>query len=79
MATTDGQKNKVETVMHEFKDGDLRSSSGRKVTNRKQAIAIALSESGQSNQQSPKRNRKKKAESAGAKAPKHKSASRKSH
>ncbi len=37
-------KTKVETVMHEFKTGKLKSSSGDKVTNPKQAIAIALSE-----------------------------------
>ena len=30
--------------MHEFKTGKLESSSGDKVTNPKQAIAIALSE-----------------------------------
>ncbi len=35
---------KVEKVMHEKKKGTLRSSSGRKVTSRKQAIAIGLSE-----------------------------------
>ncbi len=38
------KKTKVETVMHEFKTGKLKSSSGDKVTNPKQAIAIALSE-----------------------------------
>jgi hypothetical protein len=37
------RRTKVGTVMHEFKTGTLRSSSGRKVTKRKQAIAIALS------------------------------------
>ena len=37
-------KNKVRTVMREFKSGELKSSSGSKVTNPKQAIAIALSE-----------------------------------
>lgn len=38
--------NKVERVMHEFKEGELHSGSkkGPKVTNRKQAIAIAMSE-----------------------------------
>ena len=38
----------VEGVMHEFKHGELHSGSkhGPKVTNRKQAIAIALSENG---------------------------------
>jgi hypothetical protein len=35
---------KVEKVMHEFKEGSLNSSSGKKVTNHKQAVAIALSE-----------------------------------
>jgi hypothetical protein len=30
--------------MHEFKEGELKSSSGRKVTDRKQAVAIGLSE-----------------------------------
>lgn len=37
-------KDKVQTVMHEYKAGTLKSSSGDKVTSRKQAIAIALSE-----------------------------------
>ena len=35
---------KVEKVMHERKQGTLKSSSGQKVTSRKQAIAIGLSE-----------------------------------
>lgn len=35
---------KVEKVMKEFKEGKLKSSSGKKVTSQKQAIAIALSE-----------------------------------
>lgn len=35
---------KIGEVMHEFKEGSLRSSSGKKVTNRKQAIAIGISE-----------------------------------
>ncbi len=35
---------KVKKVMHEMKKGKLRSSSGDKVTSRKQAIAIGLSE-----------------------------------
>jgi hypothetical protein len=38
--------NKVKVVMEEFKKGDLHSGSkrGPKVTNPKQAVAIALSE-----------------------------------
>jgi hypothetical protein len=35
---------KVEKVMGEYKSGKLKSSSGQKVTSRKQAIAIGLSE-----------------------------------
>lgn len=35
---------KVEEAMHELKRGQLRSSTGQKVTNPKQAIAIGLSE-----------------------------------
>jgi Family of unknown function (DUF6496) len=54
---TKPQKETVGRVMHEFKHGELRSgASGRKVKNPKQAIAIALSEAGASNQQSPKEN-----------------------
>lgn len=39
-------REKVRKVLREFKEGRLRSSSGAPVTNRKQAIAIALSEAG---------------------------------
>lgn len=52
---------KVETVMREKKRGTLKSGSGKKVTSRKQAIAIALSE----------------ARKSGAKVPKKKTASKK--
>ncbi len=45
-------KTKVEKVMHEYKTGTLKSSSGDKVTNRKQAIAIALSEQRQARRHS---------------------------
>jgi hypothetical protein len=44
----------MERVMHEFKHGELASSSGRKVKSREQAIAIGLHESGSSKTQSPK-------------------------
>lgn len=37
-------QDKVEKAMHERKEGTLRSGSGDKVTSRKQAIAIGLSE-----------------------------------
>ncbi len=40
------KEDKIEKVMHEFKEGTLKSGSkkGPKVQSRKQAIAIALSE-----------------------------------
>jgi hypothetical protein len=37
-------KKKVAKVMEEYKHGSLKSSSGKTVKNRKQAVAIALSE-----------------------------------
>ena len=38
-------KRKIETVMSEFKEGELNiGKSDKKVKNRKQAVAIALSE-----------------------------------
>jgi hypothetical protein len=47
--TKAGKQAKTHKVMHEFKEGTLHSGSkhGPKVTSRKQAIAIAMSESGQ--------------------------------
>jgi hypothetical protein len=47
MKKANGQK-KVGVVMKEFKAGKLKSSSGQKVTNPKQAMAIGLSEAGMS-------------------------------
>lgn len=38
-------KNKIEQVMHEYKEGKLHSGSKQLVTTRKQAVAIGLSES----------------------------------
>jgi hypothetical protein len=55
---TGEQKKTVGRVMHEFKHGELESSQGGKVKNPRQAIAIALSEAGSSNQQSPGENRR---------------------
>jgi hypothetical protein len=51
------QKETVECVMHEFKEGELESGSGAKVRDRRQAIAIALREAGSSNRASPAENR----------------------
>lgn len=43
---TEKQQNKIRKVMGEYKRGDLKTSTGKKVTDREQAIAIALSEAG---------------------------------
>ncbi len=43
----------VEREMHAFKEGKLKSSSGQKVTNPKQAIAIGLSEARKSGAKMP--------------------------
>ena len=50
---------KVGTVMKEYGAGKLKSSSGQKVTNPKQAIAIALSEAKLSKKKKPKAKKKK--------------------
>jgi hypothetical protein len=56
---TKAQKDTVERVMHEFKEGELKiRGNGPKVKNPKQAIAIALREAGASNQETPRENRK---------------------
>ena len=39
---------KIKIVMGEYKRGTLKSSSGRKVKSRRQAVAIAMSEAGMS-------------------------------
>ena len=52
---------KVEKAMHERKKGTLKSGSGKKVTSKKQAIAIGLSQ----------------ARKAGGKVPRKKSSSKK--
>jgi len=48
-------KEKVEVVMKEYKRGTLHSGSGEKVSNPKQAIAIALSEARKSGAKIPKK------------------------
>ncbi len=50
----------VATELHEFKEGTLRSGSGKKVTNRQQAIAIGLSEARRAGAKVPPRTARKK-------------------
>ena len=46
---------KVEKAMHERKKGTLKSGSGKKVTSKKQAIAIGLSEARKEGGKVPKK------------------------
>lgn len=51
-----GTQKKMERVMHEFKEGKLKSGrSKRRVTSRKQAIAIGLSEARKQGERVPSR------------------------
>lgn len=53
--TKSGRKRKVGKVMGEYKRGKLKSGSGRRVKSRRQAVAIAMSESGQSRRRKRKK------------------------
>ncbi|HBR11830.1 hypothetical protein SAMN05660493_00395 [Epilithonimonas bovis DSM 19482] len=59
MATTkkysDKAQDKVGKVMQEYKEGKLKSSSGDKVTSRKQAVAIGISEAREKGLKVPKK------------------------
>jgi hypothetical protein len=46
---------KVGEVMHEMKEGKLKTGSGKKVTSKKQAIAIGLSEAKKEGAKVPKK------------------------
>lgn len=46
---------KVEKAMHEMKEGKLKSGSGKKVTSKKQAVAIGLSEARKAGAKVPKK------------------------
>lgn len=57
-------EDKVEKAMHEKKEGTLKSGrSGKKVTSRKQAIAIGLSEAREEGAKVPKKAGNKKSAS----------------
>jgi hypothetical protein len=46
---------KVEATMHEMKEGTLKTGSGKKVTSKKQAIAIGLAEAKKDGAKVPKK------------------------
>ena len=72
----DKASEKVHEALHEEKEGKLKSGrSGKKVTSRKQAIAIGLSEARKKGGKVPPR--KSAAKKSGAKAASKKTASRK--
>jgi Family of unknown function (DUF6496) len=56
-STTKGRA-KTEKVMHEYKEGTLKSGGRKKVKSRKQAVAIALSEARKSGAKIPKKKSK---------------------
>ena len=59
---------KVERAMHEKKRGTLKSGrSGKKVTSRKQAIAIGLSEARESGAKVPRKSSKKSSKKSSSK------------
>jgi hypothetical protein len=51
-------KRKIHKVMKEHKEGKLKSGSGKKVTSRKQAVAIALNEARESGAKIPRKRKK---------------------
>lgn len=76
-----GQKaqDKVEKSMHEMKEGKLKSGrSGKKVTDKKQAIAIGLSEARKAGGKVPKKSSSKSSSSTKKSSSSKKSASKKS-
>ena len=73
-------KSKMKKVMHEYKHHELKSGGRRPVKNRKQAIAIGLSEArraGADIPQNPKKKSASKKKSSGRKGTPKKSSSKK--
>jgi hypothetical protein len=55
-----GASKSVKSAMHRRKRGSLKSGSGRKVTSRKQAVAIGLNEAREKGAKVPSRGRSRK-------------------
>lgn len=71
-------QDKVEENMHEMKRGELKSGSGKKVTSRKQAIAIGLSEAREEGAKVPKKAKSDKKDSDSKKSDSKKESTKKS-
>lgn len=72
-------QSKVKRAMHERKEGTLKSGrSGKKVTSRKQAIAIGLSEARKAGAKVPKKASKKTAKKSTGRRPARKTAKKRS-
>lgn len=71
-----GAGKEVEEAMHEMKEGKLETGTGKKVTSRKQAIAIGLSEAREKGEKVPSKKTPTK-RSSGNKSATKKSSSKK--
>ena len=72
-------QDKVEKAMHERKHGTLKSGkSGKKVTSKKQAIAIGLSEAREAGAKVPKKGSKKSSKKGSKKSSKKRSSKKSS-
>lgn len=49
------KKGKIEKVMHEFSEGSLKTSAGKKVTDKSQALAIAINSARKAGAKIPKK------------------------
>jgi hypothetical protein len=63
----------VKSAMHRKKKGTLKSGSGRKVTSRKQAIAIGLSEARKKGAKVPRKSTRKAGRKSAGSRPRKKS------
>ena len=62
--TSEKAQEKVHKVMHEAKEGTLKSGSGKKVTSRKQAVAIGFSEARKAGEEVPAKKSSKSSSSS---------------
>jgi hypothetical protein len=56
----DKAEKKIHKAIHEMEEGKLKTGTGKKVTNKKQAIAIGISEAREEGDKVPPKKEKKK-------------------